>query len=75
MLATHYGGRERAATTATISAVSAAHEGVAVATKRISRLEDELEKTKKELAEEVKKRKVLERKFELIMEWVKAQGK
>ena len=49
------------------------HHGVANGIKRISRLEDELEKVKKELAEEYRKRQMLETKVELIVEWIEAQ--
>lgn len=44
------------------------------AEKKVERLEQELEQAKKELAEEMKKRKQMEIKMDVMYEWFKTQN-
>jgi septal ring factor EnvC (AmiA/AmiB activator) len=65
-----------------LSAVTTVHSVMFESSKKIARLEEMLEKTKKEvehtkdkLVEEVKKRKALEMKVDMMFQWFKAQEK
>lgn len=60
---------------ATSSAVASVLGEISQGSKKIASLELELEKTKKELAEESKKRKTLEMKVDMMFQWFKAQQK
>jgi flagellar biosynthesis chaperone FliJ len=72
-----------------LAAVATVHSVMSESSNKIAALETELEKTKKEvehtkkelehtkqeLAEEIKKRKALEMKVDLLIQWFKAQEK
>jgi hypothetical protein len=60
---------------ATSSAVASVLGEQSQGSKKIARVELELEKTKQELAEEVKKRKMLEMKVDMMFQWFKAHQK
>ena len=60
---------------ATSSAVASVLAEQSQGSKKIARLELELEKTKKELAEEVKKRKMLEMRVDMMFQWFKSMQK
>jgi hypothetical protein len=60
---------------ATSSAVASVLGEQSQGSKKIASLEAELEKTKKELSEEVKKRKSLEMKVDMMFQWFKSLQK
>jgi len=61
------------ATLKAVSTVTAVHNEASLCKKKIASLEAQLEQTRKELVEEVKKRKALESKMDIVFEWFKAQ--
>jgi len=61
------------ATLEAVSTVTAVHNEASQCKEKIASLEAQLEQTRKELAEEVKRRKALELKVDMVFEWFKAQ--